>query len=118
MTIENGNVVVIRDGDTVRGVLYRKFYNELDTLAGDIKNFIAEKELVEPNISLMEIVDSRFSILTEENENFRLEFFEILSKLGFEGYCMCQYCDKPLFVWLQGEYRAYCHGCRQSWALN
>ncbi|MFI3164447.1 MAG: hypothetical protein R3Y65_08435 [Bacillota bacterium] len=116
MTIENGNVVVIRDGDTVRSVLYRKFYEDLDSLVADIKNFISEKELAEPNISLMEIVDSRFTILSDENEDFRLEFFEILSKLKFEGYCMCEHCDKPLFVWLGGDYRAYCHGCREFFA--
>ncbi len=111
MTIENGNVVVFRDGETVRGVLYRKFYDEIDDLITDIKNFITDKELKEPNISLMKIEDSRFAILEESDEDFRLEFFEILSKLDFKGYCMCEHCDKPLFVWLNAE-KSYCHGCK------
>ncbi len=116
MTIENGNVVVIRDGETVRGILYRKFYECTEDFAKDIQTFVDEKELEEPNISLMKVEDSRFQILGEEDEDFRLEFFEILSKIGFEGYCMCEYCDKPLFVWLKGEYHGYCHGCREHFA--
>lgn len=113
MTIENGNAVVFRDGETVRGILYREFYQDTESLVKDIQTFITEKELQDPNISLMKIQDSRFQILQEEDEDFRLEFFEILSKLGFQGYCMCESCDKPLFVWLKGDYKAYCHGCKK-----
>lgn len=112
MTIENGNVIVIRDGETVRGVLYRKYYEETDALVLDIQNFINDKSIENPNISVMKINDARFEILEEEDEDFRLEFFEILSKLGFKGYCMCEHCDKPLFVWLNEE-KSYCHGCRR-----
>ncbi len=113
MTIENGNVVVIRDNETIRGLFYRKFYNEIEQLAQDVQNFIADKEIASPNISVMKINDSRFCILEDEDEDFRLEFFPLLAKLGFTGYCMCEHCDKPLFVWLDKPYKAYCHGCRE-----
>lgn len=111
MDIENGNVVVIRDGDTVRGVFYRKFYADVEDMADDITNFVEDKQLESANISVMEIQDGKFCRV--EEENFRLEFFPLLKELGFSGYAMCEQCDMPLFVWLDGRNKAYCHGCKE-----
>ncbi len=111
MTIENGNVLVFRDGEMVRGVLYRKYYAAAADMAEDAKNFIQDRELAEPNISFMQIVDSKFTKV--DDEDFRLEFFELLSKMGFAGYAMCEKCDSPMFVWLKGEYKAYCPYCKE-----
>lgn len=111
MTIKDGKVVVIRDGDYVEGVFYREFYSSIDDFLDEVNMFLSVKNYDNPNISFMEIKDGKFACLDDcdfLNEfSFAKEYFGITSK------AFCEQCKNANFIYLNSS-DTYCPSCKKK----
>lgn len=109
MQIENGNVVVIRDGDYVVACYYRKFYKSVSELADEVINYLNTKKPKNPNFSFMQINEKKFLPL-EMGCDFYNEF-DFFVKIFNNPMVICPKCGNLLFVYPDSP-NSYCHNCK------
>ena len=110
MVVENGEVVVIRDGDYVEAVFYRKCYDDLSGVIDEVLQYLNEKKFENPNLSYMEIRDGRFVQMESENPIYE-EFEEFARIFNHRDYC-CATCGALNFVYLD-RVDIYCPVCKK-----
>ena len=110
MVVENGEVVVIRDGDYVEAVFYRKCYDDLSAVVDEVIQYLNEKKFENPNLSYMTISEERFTQISRENPCYE-EFEEFGRIFNHRDYC-CEICGALNFIYLEKE-QVYCPACKK-----
>lgn len=107
--VQNGNVVVIRDGDYVQCIFYRKYYSSAETFFAEIRYYLEEHRFDDTNIGYMKIEDNRFVPPTDKR--FIAEFASLLAEFDIPSNPYCE-CGTPVFAYLY-DTKTYCPRCRR-----
>ena len=109
MEVPNGNVVVIRDGDFVQCIFYRKFYRSAHTFFNEIRYYLEEHRFEDTNIGYMKIVGNKFVPPTDKR--FIAEFKKLLDEFEIPSPPYCD-CETPVFAYLY-DTKTYCPKCKK-----
>lgn len=107
--VPNGNVVVIRDGDYVQCIFYRKFYSSAKSFFAEIRYYLEEHRFEDTNIGYMKVKDNRFVPPTDSR--FIAEFKHLLEEFELPSNPYCE-CGTPVFAYLY-DTKTYCPNCRK-----
>ncbi len=110
MQIENGEVIVIRDGDYVEAVFYRKCYDDLSAVVDEVLMYLNEKKFENPNMSYMEIDGGNLKQINIDVP-FYEEYEEFARIFNHRNY-KCETCTSLNFIYLDKQ-DTYCPKCKK-----
>lgn len=111
MNVKDGEVVVIRNGDVVRSIFYREYYSSIEEFIEEIEMYLSVNNFENPNLSFMEIVDSKFTILPQNG--FYREFVKVKKHFNIDSSLSCKFCGTLNFLYLKDS-TTYCPNCKKK----